>query len=77
MTGVNAHPDSRLVFDMVDNAGNLFKCIAEVAALSGSILDNSLDSRSHVEGDVDWLGNQVEATIGIDKFQMTPGMKVE
>ena len=63
MTGINADTHARLVLDLVDDIRQVFEPESQVGTLSGRVLDDGRDALRAVEGDIDRLGDAVQACL--------------
>ena len=66
VAGVDADADAALVLHLINNLGEVVERVAHVAPLSGGVLDDGGNALRLVEGDVDALGNTVEALVVAD-----------
>ena len=77
VAGVDADADARLVFDLVDDVGEVLELPAEVAALPRRVLQHQRHPAGVVEGTVHALGDVVQALLFADLLEVRTGVEVE
>ena len=77
MTSVYADPNAALVFHTVYYVTNLFKLIANVAALSGGVLYHGTNTVCFVESNIYGLGNTIQTLLYRNFLQMASRMKIK
>ena len=77
MTGINADTHARLVLDLVDDIRQVFEPESQVGTLSGRVLDDGRDALRAVEGDIDRLGDAVQALLRRNSVQVAARMEIK
>ena len=77
MAGVDADAHARFVLHAVDQIAEVFEPESKVRPLPGGVLDHGRHPAGLVEGDVDRLGDPVEALLLGDFLQVAAGMEVQ
>ena len=77
VAGINAHAHAGFVFHAVNNRCQMFELKAEVAALTGGVLNHRGNAFGLVQRHVDGLGNACQTGIFVNLHQMAAGMEVQ
>ena len=77
VAGVQAHADARLVFDAVDQAGELREGAAQVAALAGGAFVDRGHLGNFGDGPIEKRGDLVHARRIVHLAEVTAGVKVQ
>ena len=77
VAGVKTDSNAGLVFDAFDDVSKMLKPPAEVASLSGGVLDDGRHAFRFGKSGVDALRNQGKTLLVGDRFQRTARMKIQ